>query len=219
MAKSVAVQMKGISKYFGDVAANKNVNLTVYEGEILSVLGENGSGKTTLMNMLSGIYFPDEGEILIGENPVVIRSPRDAYRYKIGMVHQHFKLVDIFTALDNVILGEEMPRFSVREQAEELKEEAEAPRYLVDNDDAEAPVKTVRDTDTALGRFRLALRTSALSRPNRLPLPTAPSTAVKFLPHGTTAEPYACRICLSRLPTTTSSSAAPPRLCRSLAWA
>lgn len=162
MAKSVAVQMKGISKYFGDVAANKNVNLTVYEGEILSVLGENGSGKTTLMNMLSGIYFPDEGEILIGENPVVIRSPRDAYRYKIGMVHQHFKLVDIFTALDNVILGEEMPRFSVREQAEELKEEAEAPRYLVDNDDAEAPVKTVRDTDTALGRFRLALRTSAL---------------------------------------------------------
>lgn len=162
MAKSVAVQMKGISKYFGDVAANKNVNLTVYEGEILSVLGENGSGKTTLMNMLSGIYFPDEGEILIGENPVVIRSPRDAYRYKIGMVHQHFKLVDIFTALDNVILGEEMPRFSVREQAEELKEEAAAPRYLVDNDDAEAPVKTVRDTDTALGRFRLALRTSAL---------------------------------------------------------
>lgn len=162
MAKSVAVQMKGISKYFGDVAANKNVNLTVYEGEILSVLGENGSGKTTLMNMLSGIYFPDEGEILIGENPVVIRSPRDAYRYKIGMVHQHFKLVDIFTALDNVILGEEMPRFSVREQAEELKEEAAAPRYLVDNDDAEAPVKTVRYTDTALGRFRLALRTSAL---------------------------------------------------------
>ena len=162
MAKSVAVQMKGISKYFGDVAANKNVNLTVYEGEILSVLGENGSGKTTLMNMLSGIYFPDEGEILIGENSVVIRSPRDAYHYKIGMVHQHFKLVDVFTALDNVILGEEMPPYSVREQAEELKEEAAAPRYLVDNDDAEAPVKTVRDTDTALGRFRLALRTSAL---------------------------------------------------------
>ena len=162
MTKPVAVQMKGISKYFGDVAANKNVNLTVYEGEILSVLGENGSGKTTLMNMLSGIYFPDEGEIVIEGEPVVIRSPRDAYKYRIGMVHQHFKLVDVFTALDNVILGEEMPRFSVREQAEELKEEAAAPRYLVDNDDAEAPVKTVRYTDTALGRFRLALRTSAL---------------------------------------------------------
>ena len=98
MAKPVAVQMKGISKYFGDVVANKNVDLTVYEGEILSVLGENGSGKTTLMNMLSGIYFPDEGNILIEGTPVVIRSPRDAYRYKIGMVHQHFKLVDVFTA-------------------------------------------------------------------------------------------------------------------------
>lgn len=162
MTKPVAVQMNGISKYFGDVAANKNVNLTVYEGEILSVLGENGSGKTTLMNMLSGIYFPDEGEIVIEGEPVVIRSPRDAYKYRIGMVHQHFKLVDVFTALDNVILGEEMPPYSVREQAEELKEDAAAPHYLVDNDDAEAPVKAVRDTDTALGRFRLALRTSAL---------------------------------------------------------
>lgn len=162
MTKPVAVQMNGISKYFGDVAANKNVNLTVYEGEILSVLGENGSGKTTLMNMLSGIYFPDEGEIVIEGEPVVIRSPRDAYKYRIGMVHQHFKLVDVFTALDNVILGEEMPPYSVCEQAEELKEDAAAPRYLVDNDDAEAPVKAVRDTDTALGRFRLALRTSAL---------------------------------------------------------
>ena len=162
MAKPVAVQMKGISKYFGDVVANKNVDLTVYEGEILSVLGENGSGKTTLMNMLSGIYFPDEGEILIEGEPVVIRSPRDAYRYKIGMVHQHFKLVDVFTALDNITLGEEMPRFSVREHADELKEEAAQARYVVDNDDAEAPVKTVRDTDTAAGRIRLALRTVAL---------------------------------------------------------
>ena len=162
MAKPVAVQMKGISKYFGDVVANKNVDLTVYEGEILSVLGENGSGKTTLMNMLSGIYFPDEGNILIEGTPVVIRSPRDAYRYKIGMVHQHFKLVDVFTALDNIILGEEMPRFSVREHADELKEEAAQARYVVDNDDAEAPVKTVRDTDTVAGRIRLALRTAAL---------------------------------------------------------
>ena len=152
MAKPVAVQMKGISKYFGDVVANKNVDLTVYEGEILSVLGENGSGKTTLMNMLSGIYFPDEGEVVIEGEPVVIRSPRDAYRYKIGMVHQHFKLVDVFTALDNILLGEEMPRYSVKERAAELKEEAAEPRYVVDNDDAEAPVKTVRATDTKAGR-------------------------------------------------------------------
>lgn len=162
MAKPIAVQMKGISKYFGEVVANKNVNLTVYEGEILSVLGENGSGKTTLMNMLSGIYFPDEGEIVIEGEPVVIRSPRDAYRYKIGMVHQHFKLVDVFTALDNVILGEEMPHYGLREHAQELKKEADAPHYVIDNDDSEAPVKTVHDTDTSAGKVRLAARTAAL---------------------------------------------------------
>lgn len=162
MAKPIAVQMKGISKYFGEVVANKNVNLTVYEGEILSVLGENGSGKTTLMNMLSGIYFPDEGEIVIEGEPVVIRSPRDAYRYKIGMVHQHFKLVDVFTALDNVILGEEMPHYGLREHAQELKKEADAPHYVIDNDDPEAPVKTVHDTDTSAGKVRLAARTAAL---------------------------------------------------------
>lgn len=162
MAKPVAVQMKGISKYFGEVVANKDVNLTVYEGEILSVLGENGSGKTTLMNMLSGIYFPDEGEILIEREPVVIRSPRDAYRYKIGMVHQHFKLVDVFTALDNIILGEEMPHYGLREHAQELKAESAAPRYVIDNDDAEAPVKTVHDIDNPMGKIRLAARTAAL---------------------------------------------------------
>lgn len=162
MAKPVAVQMKGISKYFGEVVANKDVNLTVYEGEILSVLGENGSGKTTLMNMLSGIYFPDEGEILIEGEPVVIRSPRDAYRYKIGMVHQHFKLVDVFTALDNIILGEEMPHYGLREHAQELKAESAAPRYVIDNDDAEAPVKTVHDIDNPMGKIRLAARTAAL---------------------------------------------------------
>lgn len=162
MAKPIAVQMKGISKYFGEVVANKNVNLTVYEGEILSVLGENGSGKTTLMNMLSGIYFPDEGEIVIEGEPVVIRSPRDAYRYKIGMVHQHFKLVDVFTALDNVILGEEMPHYGLREHAQELKKEADAPHYVIDNDDSEAPVKTVHDADTSAGKVRLAARTAAL---------------------------------------------------------
>ena len=162
MAKPVAVQMKGISKFFGEVVANKDVDLTVYEGEILSLLGENGSGKTTLMNMLSGIYFPDEGEVVIEGEPVVIRSPRDAYRYKIGMVHQHFKLVDVFTALDNILLGEEMPRYSVKARAAELREEAEEPRYVVDNDDAEAPVKTVRATDTKAGRAKLALRTAVL---------------------------------------------------------
>lgn len=158
MANSVAVRMHGISKYFGDVVANKGVDLTVYKGEILAILGENGSGKTTLMNMLAGIYFPDEGEIAINGNPVTIRSPRDAFHVGIGMVHQHFKLVDIFTAVDNVILGEEPPRFSVKESVRAIREKASTPRYVIDNDDAEAPVKTVRDCDTRAGRFKVAVK-------------------------------------------------------------
>ncbi|MFI3207023.1 MAG: ATP-binding cassette domain-containing protein, partial [Clostridia bacterium] len=102
-----AIEMRGITKTFGSVIANKNVNLTVKEGEILSLLGENGSGKTTLMNMLSGIYQPDGGEILLGGKPVTIHSPEDSKKLGIGMVHQHFKLVDVFTAADNIWLGKE----------------------------------------------------------------------------------------------------------------
>ena len=160
--KPVAIRMQGISKSFGEVVANKNVDLTVYEGEILSLLGENGSGKTTLMNMLSGIYFPDEGEIFVKGKPVVIRSPRDAYHNRIGMVHQHFKLVDLFTGIDNIILGEEMPRFSVRDNARAMKEEAHTARYVVDSDDSSAPVKTVRDDETAKGRAKLVAKIAAL---------------------------------------------------------
>ena len=99
--------MKGITKRFGPVLANDHVDLDVYRGEILAVLGENGCGKTTLMNMIAGIYFPDEGQILIDGREVVIRSPKDAFEHKIGMVHQHFKLVDLFTAAENVVLGTE----------------------------------------------------------------------------------------------------------------
>lgn len=105
MEREIALEMRGVSKYFGSVVANKNVNLKVYKGEILAVLGENGSGKTTLMNMISGIYFPDEGQMFVGGEEAVIRSPQDAFAYKIGMIHQHFKLVDIFTAAENIILG------------------------------------------------------------------------------------------------------------------
>ncbi len=105
MKKQVAIELKGISKRFGSVLANQNVDLTVYRGEILAILGENGSGKTTLMNMISGIYHPDEGEIYINGKLATIESPRDAFSYKIGMIHQHFKLVDIFTAAENIILG------------------------------------------------------------------------------------------------------------------
>lgn len=117
MSKTVAVELKNITKTFGDVVANNKVNLTVFKGEILSVLGENGSGKTTLMNMIAGIYFPDEGSITIDGKEVVMRSPKDAYDNKIGMIHQHFKLIDVFTAADNVLLGEEMPKYSIKENA------------------------------------------------------------------------------------------------------
>ena len=85
--------------------ANDKVNLDIYRGEILALLGENGSGKTTLMNMLSGIYFPDEGQIFINGKETVIRSPKDAYACGIGMVHQHFKLIDVLSAAENVALG------------------------------------------------------------------------------------------------------------------
>ncbi|MCR4990266.1 MAG: ABC transporter ATP-binding protein [Lachnospiraceae bacterium] len=98
--------MRKITKTFGqDVIANKDVDLDIYKGEILSLLGENGSGKTTLMNMLSGIYYPDSGEIFIDSKPVSIRSPKDAYDLGIGMVHQHFKLVDVLSAAENIVLG------------------------------------------------------------------------------------------------------------------
>ncbi|MBP5225369.1 MAG: ATP-binding cassette domain-containing protein, partial [Lachnospiraceae bacterium] len=103
MDRIPAVELKNITKTFGKIVANKDVNLSVYDGEILSVLGENGSGKTTLMNMISGIYYPDEGQILIGGKEVVIASPKDAFQYGIGMIHQHFKLVDVFTATENIV--------------------------------------------------------------------------------------------------------------------
>ena len=105
MEKQLALQMKGITKRFGSVLANDHVDLDVYRGEILAVLGENGCGKTTLMNMIAGIYYPDEGRILIDGEEVVIRSPKDAFDHKIGMIHQHFKLVDLFTAAENIVLG------------------------------------------------------------------------------------------------------------------
>ena len=105
MAKPVALECRGITKTFGRVVANKNCDLKVYQGEILAILGENGSGKTTLMNMVAGIYFPDEGSIYVNGEEATIASPKDAFTYKIGMIHQHFKLVDVFTACENVALG------------------------------------------------------------------------------------------------------------------
>jgi len=97
--------MQNISKSFGQVSANTNVCIELRRGEILALLGENGSGKTTMMNMLSGIYYPDSGEIFVDGKEVIIRSPKDAFDLGIGMIHQHFKLVDVLTAAENIVLG------------------------------------------------------------------------------------------------------------------
>ena len=117
-----AIELRGVSKRFGSVIANKNVNLTVRHGEILSILGENGSGKTTLMNMISGIYYPDEGHIFINGEEVVISSPKDAFKYKIGMIHQHFKLVDLFSAAENIVLGLEDERYNIKNAAKRVSD-------------------------------------------------------------------------------------------------
>ena len=105
MEQNLALRLEGVTKCFGSVVANKSVDFDLRRGEILAVLGENGCGKTTLMNMIAGIYYPDEGEIFVNEELAVIRSPKDAFRYGIGMIHQHFKLVDVFSASENIILG------------------------------------------------------------------------------------------------------------------
>ena len=123
----VAVSFKNITKTFGDIAANRDVTFDVAKGEILALLGENGSGKTTLMNMLSGIYFPDRGSIEVNGKEVVIRSPKDAFELGIGMVHQHFKLVDVFSAVENTVLG-----LSRRQEKYNLKAAARKMQQICD---------------------------------------------------------------------------------------
>ena len=120
MSKQPAIELKKITKVFGKVVANKDVNLTAYRGEILSILGENGSGKTTLMNMISGIYYPDEGQIFINGEEASITSPKDAFAYKIGMIHQHFKLVDVFSATENIVLGINDSKYNLKNSTEEI---------------------------------------------------------------------------------------------------
>ena len=122
MAEALALELKGITKTFGSVVANKDVDLKVNKGEILSILGENGSGKTTLMNMVSGIYYPDSGEIFVDGENVIIKSPKDAFAHKIGMIHQHFKLVDVFTATQNIVLGVKDGKFNIKAVEKKVRE-------------------------------------------------------------------------------------------------
>lgn len=135
MENNIAIKMRNVTKTFGSVIANDDVNLDVYRGEILAILGENGSGKTTLMNMLSGIYFPDEGKIFVDDEEVVIRSPKDAFKHKIGMIHQHFKLVDVFTATENIVLGiDDKGKYNLKNAKKELVEITEKYGFKVDLD-------------------------------------------------------------------------------------
>ncbi len=133
MNNRVALEVKNVSKYFGSLAANKNVDLTVYRGEILAILGENGCGKTTLMNMIAGIYYPDSGSIEVDGKEAVIRSPKDAFGYGIGMIHQHFKLVDLFTAAENIVLGvDDGESYNIKEVNRKVKEIADRYGFNVD---------------------------------------------------------------------------------------
>ncbi len=123
MTEQYAIECRQITKVFGSVVANDKIDLTVRYGEIMALLGENGSGKTTLMNMLSGIYHPDAGSILVGGKEVSINSPVDSRNLGIGMIHQHFKLVDVFSAMDNIVLGtkgKRLGRKALREKIEAL---------------------------------------------------------------------------------------------------
>ncbi len=133
MNNEIAVRFDGITKAFGSkVVANKDVTFDIYKGEILSLLGENGSGKTTLMNMLAGIYYPDKGKIFINGEEAVITSPHDAFRYKIGMIHQHFKLVDVFSAAQNIVLGIKDEKYNIKKASARIGEIAKKYGFIID---------------------------------------------------------------------------------------
>lgn len=118
---SYAIECKAITKnFFGKVLANDAVDFTVRYGEILALLGENGSGKTTLMNMLSGIYHPDSGTIQIDGKEVNIHTPKDAIELGIGMIHQHFKLVEVMSAMDNIVLGTKERRLKPKQLRDKI---------------------------------------------------------------------------------------------------
>jgi len=155
MEKNIVLQLKNISKSFGKVHANKNISLDLYEGEILSLLGENGSGKTSLMNILSGIYFPDNGKILLDGKKITITCPKDAFKYKIGMVHQHFKLVDVFTATENVVLGLHKEDYEQFRQAAIDEAEANLAAAVSAGKDTSEELKALEEAKKSNGKFNL----------------------------------------------------------------
>ena len=134
VGKSAVVSMRGIVKKFPGVVANDNIDLDILEGEVLALLGENGAGKTTLMNILYGLYTPDEGEIYVRGKRVSFRSPKDAIVHGIGMVHQHFTLVEDLTVVENVILG--LKEFGIilnlRRAADEVRRVASEVGFKID---------------------------------------------------------------------------------------
>jgi general nucleoside transport system ATP-binding protein len=156
------IELRGITKRFGEVVANSNVNLTIRAGEILGLLGENGAGKTTLMNILSGLYRPDEGQILIDGKPTYFESAKDAIHAGIGMVHQHFMLVPVFTVAENVVLGVEptgaLDRLDIAKAREQVREISGAHGLEVDPDAIieEIPVGTQQRVEILKVLFRSA---------------------------------------------------------------
>ena len=121
--QSPILELKHITKRFGNITANEDVSLEVYQGEILALLGENGSGKTTLMNAIAGIYYPEEGQIFVNGKEVSINSPKDAYDLGIGMIHQHFKLIDVLSAAENIVLGlKDKRRYDLKAAGAKIRE-------------------------------------------------------------------------------------------------
>ena len=125
------VEIVNLTKKYGSNLAVNNLTVSLPKGKIIGLLGPNGSGKTTLMNMLSGIYFPDEGQIFINGKEEVIKSPKDALRLGIGMVHQHFKLIDVLSATENIILGLE-GRLNIKEASRKIEEICDKYGFEVD---------------------------------------------------------------------------------------
>ena len=140
MEKTIAIEMAGISKSFGAIKANENINLSVAEGEVHAILGENGAGKSTLMNMLSGIYTPDSGSVRLYGESVQFASPKDAIKRGIGMIYQHFNLIDVMTATENIIIGQ-ANGFFMNKKALSQKVKALSDKYGLDID----PSKCVGD--------------------------------------------------------------------------